>query len=258
MKPLTFILLFISFISKLNAQDTTNDYQGSITFSVDNNYNYRYVRVPSGRDKGIDKMNYLDTCNIACNMKSFNIIFERKIWKFISFQSGLIFGRKGIVGCRDIVADDVGRLILIYTEVPFKTYTIPIGISINKDFIKSRIILNLNSGFEINLITSQEQNSSYGRRTIAGIQVGYFGFDALRKTDNQLSFKEDSRPNVIQFYVGLNFIIKIYKKTFLNLGYNYVSDFKFYEVFDNLYIRNYKYERKSYIHRYGGGIGFMF
>jgi hypothetical protein len=243
-----------------------NNSKWSLKFNIENNFNFRYVKKPNFLKYGYpvnydytqEDWDYLDSCNIACNMKSFNIIFERKIWNFLSFQSGLIYGSKGIVGCRDIVADDVGRLILIYTEVPFKTYTIPIGISINRDFIKSRIILNLNSGFEINLISSQEQNSSYGRRTIAGMQVGYFGFDALRKTDNQLSFKEDSRPNAIQYYVGLNLKIKVIKNIFINLGYNYISDFKFYEVSDNLYLGGTVYERKSYIHRYGGGIGFMF
>lgn len=256
------MLFFLGFSLNLNAQDSISrikmNPKWNLNFSIENNYNFRNVRIPKGRDNGIDKMNYLDTCNIACNMKSFSIIFERKIWKFLSFQSGFIFGRKGIVGCRDIIADDFGRQILIYTEVPFKSYTIPIGISINMDFIKSRINLNLNSGFEINLISSQEQNSSYGRRTIEGMQVGYFGFDASQKIDNQLSFKEDKRPDAIQYYVGVNFKIKIVKKTFLNIKYNYVCDLIFSENDDSLYLRPFIYERKSYIHRYGGGIGFMF
>ena len=258
MKAFNVILIFLGISLNLKAQDSINDYRGSITFSIENNYNYRYVRVPTGRDKGIDKMNYLDTCNIACNMKSFSIIFERKIWKFIAFQSGLIYGRKGYMGCRDVIADDLGQLILIYTKVPFKSYTIPIGINIKKDFIKSRIILNIKSGLELNLISSQEMNSSYGRRTIEGMQYGYFGFGALQKIDNQLSFQEHA-PNInLQYYVGLDFKIIIFRNMFLSLRYNYISDFKFYEVYDDLYIRIYKYERKSYIHRYGGGLGFMF
>ncbi|HRG60271.1 MAG TPA: hypothetical protein PK323_15055 [Bacteroidia bacterium] len=258
MKALNVILIFLGINLNIKAQDSINDYRGSITLSVDNNYNYRYVRIPTGRDNGIEKMNYLDTCNIACSMKSFSIMFERKIWKFISFQTGFIYGRKGIIGCRDIVPDYVGRMILIYTEVPFKSHTIPIGISINKNFIKSRIIFSLHSGFEINFISNREQNTSYGKRTIEGMQFGYFGFVALQKIDNQLSFKEDTRPDVIQYYVGLNFKIKILKKTFLNLDYNYISDLNFSEKNDSFHIRPFIYERKSYIHRYGAGIGFMF
>ena len=260
----------MGFSLNLSAQDSIkikkNNYKWNLSFSIENNYNYRYVRKPNFLELGYPvnydytqaDWDYLDTNNIACTMNSFSMRMERKIWKFISFQTGFIYGRKGIVGCRDIVPDYVGRMILIYTEVPFKSHTIPIGICINKNFIKSRIIFSLDSGFEINFISNREQNSSYGKRTIEGMQFGYFGFVALQKIDHQLSFKEDTRPDVIQYYVGLNFKIKILKKTFLNLNYNYISDLNFSEKNDSFHIRPFIYERKSYIHRYGAGIGFMF
>lgn len=270
MKLYKLILIFVGFSLNLSAQDSIkikkNNSKWNLSFSIENNYNYRYVRKPNFIELGYPvnyyytqaDWDYLDTNNIACTMNSFSVRMERKIWKFISFQTGFIYGRKGIVGCRDIVPDYVGRMILIYTEVPFKSHTIPIGICINKNFIKSRIIFNFCSGFEINLISSREQNSSRGKRTIEGMQFGYFGFNTLQKIDNQLSFKEDERPNAIQYYAGLNLKIKVIKNIFLNLGYNYVCDFKFYEVSDNLHLVGTVYERKSYIHRYGGGIGFMF
>jgi hypothetical protein len=259
MKLFKFLLIFLCFKLNLNAQDSINDLSKNLTFSIENNFNYRYVRVPTGRDMGVEKMNYLDTCNVACNMKSFSIKFEQKIWKFIAFQGGLLYGRKGFMGCRDVIADDYGRLILIYTQVPLKTYTLPLGIIIHRNFFKSRLNVGINSGLELNYITFKERNSSDGnRRTIKGMQFGFFGFDAVNKISNQLSFQENAPNMSLQYYVGLNLKIIIFKNSFLNLGYAYISDFKFNEVFDDLYVRNYKYERKTYIHRYGGGIGFMF
>ena len=154
MKAFNVILIFLGISLNLKAQDSINDYRGSITFSIENNYNYRYVRVPTGRDKGIEKMNYLDTCNIACNMKSFSIRYEIEIFKFITFQGGIIYGRKGYMGCRDVTADEFGRLILIYTKVPLMTYALPIGININRSFFKSRLNVGINSGLELNFITS--------------------------------------------------------------------------------------------------------
>jgi hypothetical protein len=120
MRSFKLFAILIGFYSCLFAQDSikirNEDTRSSFIFSVENNYNYRYVRVPTGRDKGIEKIDYLDTCNIACNMKSFSIRYEIEIFKFITFQGGIIYGRKGYMGCRDVTADEFGRLILIYTE----------------------------------------------------------------------------------------------------------------------------------------------
>jgi hypothetical protein len=138
------------------------------------------------------------------------------------------------------------------------TYALPIGININRSFFKSRLNVGINSGIELNFITSQEGSSSYGRKTIAEMRYSFLGFAPMRKIDNQLSFQEETSYRFMQYYIGLNIKIRIFKKAFINLGYNYVSDFKFYKVDDSLYIRSFIYERKSYIHRYGGGIGFMF
>ena len=97
MRSFKLFAILIGFYSCLFAQDSikirNEDTRSSFIFSVENNYNYRYVRVPTGRDKGIEKMNYLDTCNIACNMKSFSIRYEIEIFKFITFQGGIYESR---------------------------------------------------------------------------------------------------------------------------------------------------------------------
>lgn len=252
------IIIFFCFV-KLSAQDSLNSVKKShkwnLSFTIDNNYNYRYVRVPSGNDNSNQKRDYLDTCNIACSMKTISGRIERKIWRFISLQSGFIYGQKGYIGCRDIIYGDFGKRRVYYTNMPFYTISLPIGVVLNKSFMKNKFILSFNTGIELNYTFNFNQGSS---STIN--KAGFFGIQSKEKINIQIPYESNEAGTVSfsQHYLGLNFKFIIFKNTFINMGYNYVSDFKFYKVADYLDVRTYVYERKSFIHRYGGGIGFMF
>lgn len=254
------IIICIVFSNDIFPQDSLNiikkEHKWNLSFAIDDNNNFRYVRVPAGKDNGVDKMNYLDSCNIACNMKSINVRLERKIWKFIGLQSGLIYGQKGYLGCRDIKYGDFGIKRMYYTNMPFYSISLPIGLIINKAFLRNRLILSFNSGIELNYTL----NFIKGASAISLERNGFFGFKNKKNVESNVPYEQEQAGTIslIQFYTGLNIKFLIFKELFLHLGYNYISDFRFYKVSENLNVRTYVYERKSYIHRYGGGIGFMF
>lgn len=192
-------------------------------------------------------------------MKSISIKVERKIWKFISIQSGFTYGRKGYMGCRSVAFNDIGYSRLYYTNIPFLNFVLPIGFSFNKRILNNKIILSANSGLEFNYGLKgydRYQNKGYLEKE----KRGFFGFENLKKVNNQVAYEphEAGTVSFAQYYLGFNIKYKIFNSTYITVEYNYVSDVKFYEVTEYLHVRTYAYERKSYIHRYGGGLGFMF
>jgi|JI10StandDraft_1071094.scaffolds.fasta_scaffold464524_2 hypothetical protein len=263
MKMLCFLIINTIFCFEIvNAQDSLKSIKKTkwcLSFTIDNNYNFRYVRVPSGKDNSAQKWDYLDTCNIACSMKSFSIKFDRKIWKFLGLQSGLTYGRKGYMGCRTVAFNDIGISRLYYTSMPLTNITVPIGLVFNKSALKNKLFLSMNTGMELNF--NDKEYDRYDRKgNIEYEKQGFFGFRSLKNTDNKTPYEPNEQGilGFAQYYLGFNLKFKIFNATYITAEYNYVSDFKFYEVTEYLHVRTYAYERKSYIHRYGGGIGFMF
>jgi hypothetical protein len=269
MRNILLIIISCSFIN-LFAQDSLNSKKNpkwSLSFTIDNNYNYRYVRKPNFLEYGYSTnfdytqkdRDYLDTCNIACSMKSFSIKFDRKIWKFIGLQSGLIYGRKGYMGCRTVAINGFGISRLYYTNMPLTNITVPLGLVFSKSAVKNKLFFSMNTGIEVNFNT-KEYDRYQRKGNIEYEKQGLFGFRSLKNIDNKTPY-EPNEPGTVgfaQYYLGFNIKFKIFNSIYITAEYNYVSDFKFYGVTEYLHVRTYAYERKSYIHRYGGGIGFMF
>ena len=123
----------------------------------------------------------------------------------------------------------------------------------------------MNTGIELNLLYTK--NYYYSSSMIpydyelSGQKIGFFGFRTSKKTDDDVLYvpnKDRSSISGNQYSLGIQFKLVLTKTYFLQIGYNYVSDFKFYKVSDGLNSGGTVYERKSYLHRYGGGIGFRF
>jgi hypothetical protein len=277
MKLYKLILIFVGFSLNLNAQDSImikkNNYKWNLSFSVENNYNFRYVRKPNFLELGYPvnydytqaDLDYLDTNNIACTMNSFSVKMERKIWKFISLQTGFTFGRKGFMGCKDLGSGTFGKPFVYYTYIPQKIVSVPFILTFTKQIIKKRFFISFDSGVELNLLYTKQYDYAGGSTpydyVLSGQKVGFFGFKTTKNINEEVLYvpKQDgSLMSGTQYNIGMQFKLFIFELFFINLGYNYISDFKFYEVSDNLYLGGTVYERKSYIHRYGGGIGFMF
>jgi hypothetical protein len=271
MKNLISYIISLFFLTQIIAQESDliikNQQNWSLRFNIDNNYNYRYAKNPIsyyfGNPPNYDyeqaAIDYLDSNNIACTMKSISIKLERKLWKFIGFQSGFIIGHKGYIGCRNIVIDGIGIPRLYYTNMPLHTFTLPIGISLNKSILNKRINISANVGTEVNFIIKNYDNYQ-NNQNLPTEKKGFFGFKSSKDIDNSIPY-EPHEQGIIgfpQYFVGINLKFMIFKNSFLNIEYNYVSDFKFYTIREDFFPRTYEYERKSYINRYGGGIGFMF
>jgi len=273
MKSAVIIIAILSLTVNSFAQDSL-DQKWSLSFAIDNNYNYRYVRKPNFLEYGYPvnydyaqkDWDYLDTNNIACTMKSISVKIERKIWKFIGFQTGFIYGRKGFMGCKDIgTSGNFGIQYVYYTYIPKNIISVPLGLTYTKQIIKNRFFVSMNTGIELNLLYTKKYNSDgYSipyDYVLSGQKIGFFGFRTSKNTDDELLYvphKEGSTISVNQYSLGMQFKLIATKTCFFQIGYNYVSDFKFYEVSDNLYLGGTVYERKSYLHRYGAGIGFRF
>lgn len=278
MRLLKLISIFLCFNINLNAQDSIiskkMNPKWNLTFNIDNNYNYRYVRKPNFLEYGYPTnydyaqkdWDYLDTNNIACTMKSISVKIERKIWKFIGLQTGFIYGRKGFMGCKDIAASgNFGKQYVYYTYIPKNIISVPLGLTFTKQIIKNRFFVSMNTGIELNLLyTKKYYSDGYSiphDYVLSGQKIGFFGFRTSKNTDDEVLYvpkKEGSTISGNQYSLGIQFKLVLTKTYFLQIGYNYVSDFKFYKVSDGLNSGGTVYERKSYLHRYGGGIGFRF
>jgi hypothetical protein len=260
MRSLILLIIWISFSNDIFPQDSLKiikkNKKWNLSFAIDNNINFRYVRVPEGKDNGVDKMNYLDSCNIACSMKSLSIRLERKIWRFIGLQSGFTYGQKGYVGCRDITYGDFGIKRAYYTNMPFFSFSLPVGLIFNKELFNKRLILSLNTGIEFNYVLNKPEYTF----KMSLEKSGFFGSKYLNDVNGNLPYENHQQGIIVpaQYYAGLNIKFLIFEDLFLRLGYNYISDFRFYKVSEYLDVRTYVYERKSYIHRYGVGLGFRF
>jgi len=277
MRILILIIICTWFPKNLIAQDSLNSIKKkpkwSLIFAIDNNYNYRYVRKPNFLDYGYPvnydytqaDLDYLDTSNIACNMKSIGLKIERSIWKFIAFQSGFVYGRKGYMGCRDVeeTTFKTGSIYrLYYTRIPLPTLSIPVGLCLNKTILNNKLIISVNSGMEVNFITKKFQANDFKMNIgkIKDEKSGFFGFSNLKDVDDNLYYEphEFGTINSSQYYAGLNIKYLIFKNTFIHLGYSYISEFKFHKTNDRLHSSAYIYEKRSYIQRYGAGIGLCF
>jgi hypothetical protein len=271
MKYLIVIITCLFYISPIMAQDSLLSNKKAqkwcLSFNIDNNYNYRYAKNPIfeylGNFQKYDKtqaaLAYLDTCNIACTMNSFSIKLERKLFKIIWFKSGLIIGRKGYMGCRSETANGISTYRLYYTNIPLPTLTLPLGISIYKTFLKGNFVLAAEVGIELNYSYKRYDNYQL-KGYLEDEKKGFLGFKSLKDVNVQVPYepREQGTVNFKQYYLGFNLKYKLFNVIYLNIEYNYISDFRFYKVREDLHLKIYGYERKSYIHRYGGGIGFMF
>jgi hypothetical protein len=278
MRLLKLISIFLCFNINLNAQDSIitkkMNPKWNLTFNIDNNYNFRYVRKPNFLEYGYPinydydqkDWDYLDTNNIACTMKSISAKIERKIYKFIGLQFGLIYGRKGFMGCKDIgTSGYFGKQYLYYTNIPKNIISVPLGLTFNMEIIKNRFFVSMNTGIELNLFYTKNYYYEYSMipydYELSGQKIGFFGFRTSKKTDDAVLYVPNKARSSIsgnQYSLGIQFKLVLTKTYFLHIGYNYVSDFKFYKVSDGLNSGGTVYERKSYLHRYGGGIGFRF
>lgn len=143
--------------------------------------------------------------------------------------------------------------------MPLHTLTLPMGININKSLLKKRLNISTKFGTEINFTMTNYENYQ-NKENLPIENKGFFGFKSSKYIDNNIPYdpNEQGILGFAQYYLGINLKLMLSKNTFFNIEYNYISDFKFYTVREYLYLKTYEYERKSYIHRYGAGIGFMF
>ena len=113
---LIFTVLFL-WVFKLFANDSLNfkTPQGKWQLEFIGNYNYNYRKTREIKETLIlqndrDAINtYLDTGNIACYTKNVGILISRKICRQFSFQTGIIYGRKGYMHTRQIVGYSNGQ-----------------------------------------------------------------------------------------------------------------------------------------------------
>jgi hypothetical protein len=200
-------------------------------------------------------------------MNSINVKIERKIWKFINLNTGFLFGRKGTMGYRQRYGVNNGphgsgpiSWYLYYNLIPYKTLTIPIGISFNKGFINEKIFCSIGLGAELNFIADNISSAS-DFYDLSQINSNFWSFKPQAQVNNGIPYKHENlfnTPSFIQYYFEAKFNFVIYKRLYINLFYTYVSDL----IYRNGSKPNVSYEsnykEKLFLHRYGTGIGLHF
>jgi hypothetical protein len=246
------------------------------------NYNYNFRKIGSITDAyitghKIDRSSinqYLDTGNIACYTKSIGILISRKIWKNLSIQSGLIYGRKGYMYSRQYSSFNAGysNFGSYIRFIPEQVYTFPLMIKYLFSIYKNKVSIGASIGSNINLYSNQNkykdanfyQTTSY----LSEETSGFFGFTPATKFpgETRLLHEYNTVP-FLQYNLGLIIHFKMYKSLFTSFNYNYISQFKYFESkeyyynsfpFNQFGLGGFSYEIKPYIHSFGIGLGFEF
>lgn len=254
------ILLILAYATNIMAQDSAKvkkEPKWAISLNYDNNYNSRYTKFPAYYQTE-------DTLSIACTMNSLNLRLERKVWKFIYVQVGVLYGRKGTIGFKDThinVSAGQGHIYSVtydyyYSSVPFKTVSFPLGIAVQKSLFKQNILLYLSGGIEYNKVFKEEQ-------LLVSREKYFFGFKAQKEIDNNLTYNSSYTehkyyPAKKQYYIEAGISVMIFCNLYIKARYSYISDLKNGDRYANNLKSNVWYEDRKYIHRYGGGVEFRF
>jgi hypothetical protein len=277
------ILLLASGISVF-AEDSLNINSSNKKWQIEilSNYNYNYRKTGVIEEtlilqNDIDAINnYIDTGNIACYTKNIGILLSRKIWKPLSFQFGIIYGRKGYMHTRQLVgySNGKGGFSDIYIKaIPEKMIIIPFNVNFIFPALNRKLKFGASIGLDLNLIVNQNKKKlrKYGSDYYFSKESylkeetrGYMGFTPVSKLpENTKLLHEGSTMPFLQYNFGLFVQVGLYKSLFISIKYNYISQLGFNETNDyNLFIPNvrnqFKYEIKPYIHSFGIGLGFEF
>jgi len=242
------------------------------------NYNYNYRKTGEIKETLIlqndrDAINnYIDTGNIACYTKNVGILISRKIWKPLSFQFGIIYGRKGYMHTRQLVAYQNGKGGFTGTyikAIPEKMIIIPLKLNFTIPILNQHLIFGASVGFDFNFgvnnYNSKESYYYYFNESYLRYETsGFFGFKPVnRLSPNTKLLHEGGTMPFLQYNLGLFLKVKLFKSWFTCLKYNYISQLRYFETTDyDVYIpkirNHFKYEVKPYIHSFGIGLGFEF
>lgn len=285
MRLLVFEVIFLLASSiSVFAEDSLNIKSSNKKWQIEilGNYNYNYRKTGEIKETLIlqndrDAINnYIDTGNIACYTKNVGILLSRKIWKPLSFQFGIIYGRKGYMHTRQLVGYSKGKggFSDIYIKaIPEKMIIIPLDINFIVPAFYQKLKFGTSIGIDLNLIANHNKKNlrKYGsdyyfskESYLKEETSGYLGFTPVSKLpQNTKLLHESSAMPLLQYNIGLFVQVGLYKSLFTSIKYSYISQLGFTETNDyNIYIpyvRNqFKYEVKPYIHSFGISLGFEF
>lgn len=281
------IFIFTTTVFRCLANDSLNSIslnkKWQLEFIGSYNYNYRktngktsdkFPNRPANERSIINQ--YIDTGNIACYSKNIGILITRKIWKPFSIQIGLIYGRKGYMYARESLIYPYGTFIDSYIKIiPEKMFVIPLKIKFIFPLYMQLIKIGTAVGCDFNFYTRnkyENQNLYIQNDYLANETNGFFGFTPTKKfPDETKLLHEFYAVPFIQYNLGLNIQLKLYKSLFTSVSYNYISQIKYDNSGEYYYksilinsnnpqyaVGGFSYQIKPYIHSFGIGLGFEF
>jgi hypothetical protein len=261
----TSIILFLIVSTNINiiAQDSLiyskkkeSKWQLQLSYSYCYNNRNTWLHLNNSNIPEKDVLNYIDTAIIPCYTKRTALHIIGNISPYFALQLGINYGRSGYMAApiskvNSNTGDQYAEIAFIpelRTSITFATrLNIPIG-----KYVK----LGLLSGIEIN--PNAQNNFNHSFYYLKEETRGIWGVKPAKQVDGNTQIKHasnSSRP--AQFNLGLITQIKISKRIYSVIAYDYFSQFKKGLIIKDEYSGKptFSYYTRSYTHSFNVGIG---